>query len=333
MKKFQSIVGWASLVFIIALTGLSIYSAFIGPYESSRFFSRIPLIIYWLVLIILLILALIALPRPGMILINSGCILILAGAIAGSQKGQFLIEKYLGIKKVVSGEILISEQPQDNVFLDEDKQFFQLPFSIKLKQLRLDYHKSGQLFVRTPEKQSWQLSARAGNKFTLDPNVGTLKILKVFRNFRIKTEDEKQLAYDSNDSGSNPAVYIEYKTPKGSVVDKYIFAKFPNPVFENDKIFVDYVPNIKQVSSVIEIIKDNKVIKTATIQVNHPMHYGGYHFYQHNYDAAAGRFSAIGIVSDTGFYVIYAGYALLCAGVFWQFWLRHLHRKKFISMT
>jgi virulence-associated protein VagC len=338
MRIVQSILNWAALIFIIALTGMSIYSAFIGPYLSGIFFSCAPLSVYWLALTILLLSTIIALPKlvlkQGLLLIHLGCILILTGAMAGSKKGQLLTEKIFGSKKITTGEMLVSkQQPQDNVLPENNKQPFRLPFSIKLKELRVDFYKSGRLFVQTPQKQTWELPVRAGNKFTLDPNVGTLKILKVYRNFRIKTKGEKQLAYDSNGSGSNPAVLIEYKTPKGSVVDKYIFARFPNPVFEDDKIFVEYVPNIKQISSDVEIIKDDQTIKTAVIKVNRPLHFGGYHFYQYNYDAAAGQFTVLGVVSDTGLYIVYAGYALLCAGIFWHFWLRHLHRKKFNSMN
>jgi len=337
MKIFQSILNWAALIFIIALAGMSIYSAFIGPYLSSNFFNSARLTIYWSGLIILLLLVIFSLPKlmpkPGLFFIHLGCILVLAGAMAGSKKGHLLIEKVFGGTKVAAGEMIIYEnQTEDRVLPENEKQLFKLPFSIKLKKLVVDFHKSGRLFVQTPQKQIWQLPVRAGNKFPLDPNVGTIKILRVYRNFKIKTEDDRQLAYDSNESGSYPAVYIEYKTPKGSVVDKYIFAKFPNPIFENDKIFVEYVPNLKQTSSDIEIVKDNQTIKTATIEVNRPLHFGGYHFYQFNYDAAAGQFTVLGVVSDTGLYVVYAGYALLCGGIFWHLWLRHLYRNKFNAM-
>ena len=264
-----------------------------------------------------------------MLLIHLAWIFIILGAMAGSVKGHELIKRLFGRDKIRSGEITIYEgQSQNEVLIREEKAplqvsgFYekQLPFAIKLKDFRIESYKSGQLFVLSSQQQVWQLAARPGTKYVLDPNVGSIKILDVYKNFRI----ENGKAFDSNEPSSNPAVWIQYNTPKGSVVRKYIFSKFKNPVFENDKIFVDYVPDIKDFYSNIEIIKDNKAVAAGTIEVNKPFHFGGYHLYQYNYDAMEGRFTILGVVSDTGLNLVYTGYALLCIGIFWHCWLRSL---------
>jgi len=56
------------------------------------------------------------------------------------------------------------------------------------------------------------------------------------------------------------------------------------------------------------------------IEVNDPLHYGDYHFYQHSYDNRQGRFTVLGVHSDAGLSVVYVGFALLCLGVAWLFW-------------
>jgi len=63
------------------------------------------------------------------------------------------------------------------------------------------------------------------------------------------------------------------------------------------------------------------------VKVNHPLHYGGYYFYQHSYDAQDGQYSVLMVVSDSGLAFVYAGYAALCVGVVWNFWLRDIFRK------
>ena len=65
-------------------------------------------------------------------------------------------------------------------------------------------------------------------------------------------------------------------------------------------------------------------MKTAAIEVNYPLHYGGYHFYQHDYDVKDERFSVLHVTSDTGLYLVYFGFLLLCIGTIWHFWLKHL---------
>jgi len=337
MNIIKSITSWAALIFIIALTGMSILSAFIGPSMSSIFFGCPSMVIFWLLVIILLFVSISVffktMTKSGTLLIHIGCILILSGALACSPKGQDIIHKLTGTNKIAGGTIMVYEQSaENNVWPANQPEPFTLPFSLKLKNLRIDFYEPGYLFVRTPEKQHWRLPVIEQKKYVLDPNVGSIKIQKVYRNFRITTVNGSQRAYDSNEPGSNPAVLIEYKTPKGSVVDKFIFAKFDNPVFEDDMIYVDYKLNVKQVYSDIEIIKDGKVFKTATIAVNGPLHFGGYHFYQNEYDAVAEKYALLGVVSDTGLYAVYAGYALLCAGALRHFWFRHLWRKKFNAM-
>lgn len=56
------------------------------------------------------------------------------------------------------------------------------------------------------------------------------------------------------------------------------------------------------------------------IEVNDPLHYGDYHFYQHSYDSQQGRYTILGVHSDAGLEVVYVGFALLCLGMAWLFW-------------
>jgi len=76
-------------------------------------------------------------------------------------------------------------------------------------------------------------------------------------------------------------------------------------------------------SRLVAIRDDRELPETEkVIEVNDPLHYGGYHFYQNDYDKSAWRYSIIGVVRDSGLWVVYAGFILLMAGSAAHFWLR-----------
>ncbi len=346
MKKYQSIPAWAALTMFMALFCMSIYGAFIGPYEAAVFFNSIPVIAYWCTLLIVLFAAFARSRKVtrsiDLPLIYLACIIILFGLFSGSVRGHNLINRLLGRDKFRSAEITIGVgQNQNEVLIRKDNpppqlptfHTQQLPFAIRLRNFRIEFYKSGRLLVWTPEKQKWQLAAWPGYEYPLDPNTGSIKILNVYKNLRTKYESGKTLAYDSNEPGSNPAVWIRYNPVKGPPVRKFIFSKFPNPVFETDDIYVDYIPDIKDIYSDILIIKDDEIVAKETIEVNKPLHFGGYHFYQYDYDAINQKFTSLAMVSDTGLYIVYCGFILLCIGIFWRLWFKELPSSARFSAT
>ena len=74
-------------------------------------------------------------------------------------------------------------------------------------------------------------------------------------------------------------------------------------------------------TSELEIVKDGRVVAAKNIEVNHPLHYGGYHFYQQSYgEDRLGVYTVLMVVSDSGLNLVYSGYTMLIVGVFWHFW-------------
>lgn len=89
-------------------------------------------------------------------------------------------------------------------------------------------------------------------------------------------------------------------------------------------------PNsVKGYFSDVEIIEGANVVETASIAVNKPLHYAGYHFYQFGLSQNLNRYTIIEIVSDTGVIIVYAGFAFICLGTFWHFWFERLIKKRF----
>ncbi len=80
--------------------------------------------------------------------------------------------------------------------------------------------------------------------------------------------------------------------------------------------------------SSLAVIENNKTVVEKNVEVNHPLHYGGYYFYQHSYDTQDGRYSVLMVASDSGLAIVYTGYISLCVGVIRHFWLRNIFGKK-----
>jgi uncharacterized membrane protein len=337
MNKFRRTVMWAGLSLIILLIFLSIYGAFIGAERAEKFFNRLPLAVYWTALALMLIIALAAFRRlvrvPGLLLMHAGCILILIGGAWGSK----LAYKLSGNDKIREGRMQIYEgQTQNQVYVrngeeggeDEDHEFKTLPFSIKLHDFRIEYYEPAYLQVETGQGQSRTVAAEVGNEIDLGEELGTARIVRMFENFKMSIEDDKRIAYEDPHPGSNPALEVQITKPDGQVSTQYVFALMPG--FSHSEAGVKLIYNrpvnraISDYISELEVTQDDKVVAEKDIEVNHPLHFGGYHFYQSSYDAKAGQYTVLQVTSDTGLSTVYVGYWMLCIGVLWHLWLRHI---------
>jgi len=332
MKNFRSIVIRAALFLIILLTVLSIYGAFLGPERAKEFFNSPPLSIYWASLTILLAIGLAAFPRlvrvPGLLLMHSGCILVLVGSMWGSQAGHKFQKQICGIDKIPSGYMTIFEgQSQNLVTLENSNQMKKLPFHIELRDFRLEHYKPEYLYAQALSGQSWEFPVETGTEFNLGEDFGTVTILRTFENFKITIDEDKRTIIDSSGSGYNPALQVRLKFPDGTVKERYVFERYPGHIRPEDKFILNYRRAVKDYISDLKIIKDDDTIAEKSIEVNHPLHFGGYHFYQNSYDAEAGQYTVLMVSSDSGLNLVYTGYLMLGCGAFWHFWLRHPLKK------
>jgi len=321
----------AALVLIILLIFLSIFGAFLGSNGAKKFFNSLPLSVYWLALIALLLAAFAAFPRlvrlPGLLLMHAGCILVLAGSMWASPAAHNARNHLFGIDKIQTGEITIVEGHTENlVTLENTNQTKQLPFFIKLKDFRIEYYDPEYLQIQTSEGQL-KIPVEIGTTFFLGDDLGSITILRKFENFKITIDGDSKTIIDDPQPGYNPALQVQIQNPDGSTVTKYIFERFPGHFHPADKFLFTYQKTIRDYISDIEIIKDGKVVTQKSIEVNHPLHFGGYHFYQSSYDADAHTYTVLSVVSDTGLNLVYAGYLMLGIGALWHFWLRYTFTK------
>jgi hypothetical protein len=341
-KKFRFAVMWVALALVVLLILLSVYGAFLGSYQAKSFFNSPVLSAYWLAFIALLTAAFVAFRRlirlPGLLLIHAGCILILAGALWGSGAGLKVRNQLFGADKIQTGQMTILEGDAENrIRLEDSDQTKELPFHIKLKDFRIEYYKPEYLEILTHQGRR-KIPVEIGRALSIGPDFGTTRlgeapsrsritIVRVFENFKISIDGDNKTVTDDPQPGYNPALEVRIKNPDGAVTTEYVFERFPDYIHPEDKLLLRYHKSVRDYISDIQVIKDGNVVAEKTIEVNHPLHFGGYHFYQSSYDTQAHRYTVLSVVSDTGLDLVYAGYPMLGIGVFWHFWLRHIFTK------
>ena len=326
---------WLGLLLILLLTALSIFAAFIGAERAQRFFNSLPLAIYWIFFALLLIAALMSFHRllhvRGLFLIHLGCVVILAGALLGSRAGLKIQDNLFGSDTIPAGQMTILKGATDTAVELDDGVIKQLPFAIKLDNFRIEYYLPGQLLIQSRDGIGFKIPAEQGLKYDLGADLGSVEIVRRFENFKLQIEDGKRIATDDPNGNPNPAIELRLKLPDGTEKTKYAFERFPGHVNPNDNLALFYRKTIQEYISDVEVIKDNKVVARKSIEVNKPLHFAGYLFYQQDYDHEAQRYSILRVTTDKHLAIVYLGYILLCSGAFWHLWFRHLFGDRVIE--
>lgn len=323
---------WAALLLMVWLAALSVVTAFYGAQRTAMFFNSLPLVIYWLTLTGLLLAGLLTFRRlirlPGLVLIHFGCVFILVGAMFGSARGHHLLKKLFGIEKVPFGYMMIYEGTAENTIVAEDDTVLaELPFSIYLKDFRIEYYShESYLQVEKRDGSKWRMPDKVGQKLILDE--GEIEIVRVFQNFKIDVSNGQKISIDSPGAGTNPVVEIKIEQPRGRGQWRYVFERFPEDAYTDDGLKFTYVRqqrgSIRDYFSDVILLEGEKQIAQKVLEVNHPLHYGGYHFYQHSYDPEKGQYTILTVYSDSGLNLVYAGFLCMSFGILWHFWLRHI---------
>ncbi|MGR3304337.1 MAG: cytochrome c biogenesis protein ResB [Candidatus Scalindua sp.] len=76
---------------------------------------------------------------------------------------------------------------------------------------------------------------------------------------------------------------------------------------------------VKKYKSAVVISQRGKAVKEGTIEVNKPLGYKGFYFYQYGYDPELPGQTLFQVVKDPGLPVAYAGYLFFLAGMIFSF--------------
>ena len=329
MKQLKRPLLWAALLAIVLLTALAIYGAFLGADQAQVFFNSAPVAVYWFALVALFIAGFVLFRRllrvPALLLMHLGCILVLAGGMWGSTAGQQLQERLFDKTLIQKGQMPILEGTAENrVRLADSNDMPELPFSIRLRDFRMEFYRVGTLMMQNRAGQTWRMPAEAGETLALGDGLGKVTIQQTFENFKMDISGDERVAFDAP-GGFNPALEVARTKPDGSTTRQYVFLQQAGHMNRNDDLMMSYSRGIRDYISELEVVEEGRVVKRKDIEVNHPLHYAGYHFYQHSYGQNDfGEYTILMVVSDSGLKAVFAGYALLVAGVCWHFWGRRL---------
>ena len=246
-------------------------------------------------------------------------------ALWGSHAGFKIQDAALGTDTIRAGQMTVYEETAGDAVDTEQGDTKTLPFAVRLVDFRMEYYEPGLLTIRTSPDTAVTIPAKTGSNYTLDGDAGSVTIVRRFEHFKIVLQGDKRIAIEDPCSDPNPALELRLTKPDGSKATRYAFDRFPGHTRPGDTLEFRYFRMVRDFISDLEIIKDNTVLRKS-IEVNKPLHFGGYFFYQQSYDDAAGRFSVLRVTNDRGLWIVFLGYGLLCVGAFWHLWFRHLLR-------
>lgn len=172
--------------------------------------------------------------------------------------------------------------------------------------------------------------------YEIDETGLQIRIVKYFPSHSTKREVVKK---DDNHEGHNhapgehagtPAILVEIEGPRGKVAD-WMLANNPPKWYPDKNFALLYEQSgmvVKDYKSILRVVDGGKTVMTKTIEVNDPLKYKGYVFYQSSYDPEAERYTGLQVTRNPGLVVVYAGFILLCVGVVFIFYVKPFLRRK-----
>ena len=98
----------------------------------------------------------------------------------------------------------------------------------------------------------------------------------------------------------------------------WLFEKFPGFNQEKSPVklaFRQQQGRPKDYKSKLKVLEQGKEVLSKTIEVNDPLTYKGYTFYQSSYDPQDLSWSGLQVTKDPGVPIVYTGFAFLIAGL------------------
>ncbi|MHC4758988.1 MAG: cytochrome c biogenesis protein ResB [Planctomycetota bacterium] len=326
-----------TLLLLILLVVLSIYSTFIGAEKAQQFFNTLPLTVYWIAFALLLVAGTSTFKRlwqnPWLCMIHSGIVVTLVGAMWSSQVGHELVQKLFNIEKTQSGYMALFERTPDERIMSADMrtQAGTLPFKINLLSFWLEYYRTGPAVVTgvrdNGQPFTFELSDEYPQVFDVNDNI-KFAVLKKYDNFKVELKEGAGTPVDQKGYGENPALEFEIQTSEGFSQRGFLFEKFPEMNSTGNLFSLRFsagqITDISDYKSYLQVLSEDgtKPLAAKIIQVNDPLEFGGYHFYQHSYEPSNLRYTVLAVVSNSGLFWVYLGFWMLGIGIVGLFWIK-----------
>jgi cytochrome c biogenesis protein ResB len=217
-----------------------------------------------------------------------------------------------------------------------------LPFSIHLVDFEIEFYDAKEneslLIHWADREQHWSTPVLINETSTFVPkgedsnpeNTFAVQILRRVPDFVI--DSSTGAIASRSDQLRNPAVQVEV-IHQNSTNTQWVFAlrpgfdmHGPNP---SAKLEFQYHVQaavlerqmVKDYRSTLQIIENDTVVKAKTIEVNAPLSYKGYTFYQSGYNAKDPTWTSLQVVKDPGVPLVYTGFLLMILGLITVFYL------------
>jgi len=249
------------------------------------------------------------------------------------------------------GVIQFREGEQATFFVTEDQQHEPLPFALQLVKFEIERYAPPQAGhgaegAGPAEALSVQVPGEAGGTdwpVTLDverdvitktPPAGTNRVFRVAVLRRVPDfvmDATTKVVRTRSEEMLNPALLV--RVTEGEVAsERWLFARFPDfdmsakpgqeslPLpFSMNYLVTLSEPTKQQVKSfksTLRVLQGDRVAREQMIEVNAPMNYGGYAFYQSGYNEDDPSWTALRVVRDPSVPVVYLGFILMGIGAF-----------------
>ena len=326
--KLRNISNIIIVFFLASFAVLSVYGAFLGAARAKAFFNVLPMAIFWCLLLVFFVAGFTIYPslkkRYSLALIHLGCTVVLVGGIYGSKQGHEVVHHLFDRPAFTEAAIQLHPGQSSNVVSTPAGEAIKLPFTILLVDAFIDYYDKPAIRLYRNQKPLVDVAPEVDKPVHLPNSLGTVQVLKAFRNLKLKSQDDRMVPYDAEDEpGSNRAWELVVSEHGGETVTLYAFERFAMHSMGSRRYVAEYrqPQMVKDYKSILQILDGQQRVRASMIEVNKPLYYDGYHFYQNTfgYDQS-GPVSGIRVASAQGVWMVFAGYGLIFAGLAGQCW-------------
>jgi ResB-like family len=200
---------------------------------------------------------------------------------------------------------------------------------------RLGYYEQVTVDDEHGVHQEWRLKASFDpdlEKHRL-PNGDSFQLKGVYPDLRPNPDGTpRHVAYSTTaeewKNAANPAVQLEVNQ-MGVAKEQLLFAKRPPPFFLSATSALVFERRADEKRAYISWVtaRQGASETKAVISVNEPMTHNGWTLYQVNYNPNDPTYSGLEAVYDPGVFWVFTGFALICLGVFWMFYVEPRMKK------
>ncbi len=180
--------------------------------------------------------------------------------------------------------------------------------------------------VVAKRREAWTLEAgRVVRREPLAPDEGPLPGVAGARARLYASAEEAHIPESLSPEWKNPVVEIELREG-GATRTLLLSAAHGDPLRLQDEktllVFKLKPDDVKDYRARLAILEGERKVLGKTIEVNDPLTYGGYTFYQSNYRKEDPTYSGILVVKDPGLPLVWAGFIAICLGVIFIYYVR-----------